>query len=63
MNLKQQNLYIVQHPLIQHKLSVLRDVKTAAKDFRQLVIEITLLLAYAATKNLPITTKIITTPL
>jgi uracil phosphoribosyltransferase len=55
--------YQVQHPLIQHKLSLLRDVNTTKKEFKELVTEITLLLAYEATKYLPMTTKMIKTPL
>lgn len=60
---KFKNFYQVQHPLIQHKLSLLRDVKTTKKEFKELVTEITLLLAYEATKDLPMTSKIIKTPL
>lgn len=67
MTLKQhpkfKNFFQVQHPLIQHKLSLLRDIKTTKKEFKELVTEITLLLAYEATKDLPMTTKTIRTPL
>jgi uracil phosphoribosyltransferase len=57
------NFHIVEHPLVQHKLALLRDKKTVQKEFKELVIEITLLLAYEATKNLPLTTKTIVTPM
>lgn len=57
-----ENLYIAEHPLIQHKLALLRDVKTMPKEFRKLVKEISLLLAYETTKDLPVITKSIKTP-
>lgn len=57
------NLYIVKHPLLQHKLSVLRDKNTDKKEFKELINEITLLLVYEATKDLPITYVEIETPL
>lgn len=57
------NFYEVRHPLLQHKLSVLRDIKTDKKEFKELVNEITLLLVYEATKDLPMTTQTIETPL
>ena len=67
MSIKQdenfKNLFLVQHPLLQHKLSVLRDKHTNKKEFKELVNEIALLLAYEATKDLPMTTKTVETPL
>lgn len=57
------NLYEVRHPLLLHKLSLLRDVSTSKKDFKELVNEITMLLVYEATKDLPMTTQKIKTPL
>ncbi|HEV2613334.1 MAG TPA: uracil phosphoribosyltransferase [Gammaproteobacteria bacterium] len=57
------NLIEVKHPLLLHKLSSLRETKTSTKEFSELTREITLLLAYEATKDLPITTKHIKTPL
>ncbi|MDX2164759.1 MAG: uracil phosphoribosyltransferase [Gammaproteobacteria bacterium] len=57
------NLVEVKHPLLQHKLSSLREAKTTTKEFNELTREITLLLAYEATKDLPITHKNIKTPL
>ena len=63
MSAKFPNLHVVDHPLVQHKLSVMRDKKTSVKDFRALVGEIAMLLTYEATRNLPTTTKTIETPL
>lgn len=57
------NFYEIRHPLVLNKLSLLRDQKTDHKQFRELLTEITLLLAYEATHNLPITTQSIQTPL
>jgi uracil phosphoribosyltransferase len=47
------NLTILGHPLIKHKLHVLRDKRTPVKDFRDLVAEIAMLMAYEVTKDLP----------
>ncbi len=57
------HLTIVQHPLVQHKLSIMRDVATSTAGFRRLLREISLLLAYEVTRELPMTTARITTPL
>jgi uracil phosphoribosyltransferase len=54
---------IVTHPLVQHKLSIMRDRETSTKSFRQLLREISHLLAYEVTRNLPMTTVRIETPL
>ena len=62
-NKKFPNFHEVNHPLIQHKLTLLRDTKTSKNEFNLLVKEITVLLTYEATKDLPITTKIVKTPL
>ncbi|MGN0963256.1 MAG: uracil phosphoribosyltransferase [Clostridia bacterium] len=59
----QEKLHIMDHPLITHKISMLRDVNTNTKDFRQLVYEIALLMGYEATKDLTLTDTEITTPL
>ena len=56
-------LIVVDHPLIKHKLTIMRDKKTGPKEFRELLREITLLLAYEATRRVPIKTKEIETPL
>ena len=47
-------LYILDHPLITHKLSIMRNRKTGSKDFRTLVSEIAALMCYEATRNLPL---------
>jgi uracil phosphoribosyltransferase len=54
---------IVAHPLVQHKLTLMRDKDTPTAVFRQLLREISLLLAYEVTRDLPMTTKTIETPL
>ena len=59
----QEKVHIMDHPLITHKISMLRDVNTNTKDFRQLVYEIALLMGYEATKYLTLTDTEITTPL
>ena len=46
-------LYVLDHPLIQHKLSILRSTHTPVKEFRELVSEIAGLMCYEATRNLP----------
>ncbi len=56
-------LTIVDHPLIQHKLTLMRDRETSTAGFRQLVREISLLLAYEVTRDLPLTTIEVETPL
>ena len=50
------------HPLIQHKLSILRDVNTGTKEFRDLVNEIAMLMIYDATRDLPMQNKDVQTP-
>ncbi len=57
------NLTTVTHPLIQHKLTILRDRRTPTRDFKQLVNEIATLMAYEATKDLPTESVTIETPL
>ena len=47
------SLNVLDHPLIQHKLSILRDKRTGVKEFRELVGEIAALMCYEATRNLP----------
>ncbi len=48
------NVFIMDHPLIQHKLSILRDEKTDSKQFRELISEIAMLMAYESTRDLPL---------
>jgi uracil phosphoribosyltransferase len=57
------HLTIVDHPLVQHKLTLMREADTSTKSFRQLLREISLLLAYEVTRDLPMTTKRIDTPI
>lgn len=57
------HLTIVEHPLVQHKLTVMRETETSTASFRQLLKEISLLLAYEVTRDLPLTSKRITTPM
>ena len=57
------NVTVVDHPLVQHKLTLMRDKNTSTAVFRQLLREITLLLAYEITRELPMTTKSVETPL
>lgn len=57
------HLTIVDHPLVQHKLSLMRDKGCSTSEFRQLLREISLLLAYEVTRSLPLTTREIETPL
>ena len=47
------NVHVLDHPLIQHKLSILRDERTGVKEFREIVGEIAALMCYEATRNLP----------
>ena len=54
---------IVDHPLVQHKLSLMRRVTTATADFRRLLREVSLLLAYEVTRDLPLRNQPIETPL
>ena len=57
------NLTVLSHPLIQHKLTILRDRRTSTRDFKQLVGEIAMLMAYEVTKDLPLELVEIETPL
>ena len=57
------NLTVLDHPLIQHKLALLRDRRTPTKDFRDLVAEIAMLMAYEVTKDLPTAPVELETPL
>jgi len=57
------NLHVVDHPLIKHKLSIMRNKDTGPKEFRELLREITLLLAYEATRHLKCEEIEVETPL
>jgi uracil phosphoribosyltransferase len=56
-------LNVVDHPLVQHKLSIMRDKDTSTGSFRRLLREISLLLCYEVTRDLELTTKEIETPM
>ena len=55
-------LHIIDHPLIQHKLTIMRRTGTSSKDFRQLLEEISTLMGYEVTRDLPTENVSITTP-
>ncbi len=57
------NVVVVDHPLVQHKLSILRDVATGAKEFRELVKELAMLMAYEATRSFQLHETVVTTPI
>ncbi|BDG61776.1 uracil phosphoribosyltransferase [Caldinitratiruptor microaerophilus] len=54
---------VIDHPLVQHKLTIMRDVNTGPKDFRELLEEISMLMAYEITRDLPTEEVEVTTPL
>lgn len=56
-------LHIMDHPLIQHKLSIMRDKDTGSKDFRELLKEIAMLMAYEVTRDLPVQEVEVETPI
>jgi uracil phosphoribosyltransferase len=58
-----QGVKIVDHPLVQHKLTLIRDKSRSTKSFRELLKEIGMLLCYEVTRDLPLTTVEIETPL
>ena len=56
-------VHIFDHPLIQHKLAILRDERTGVKEFREIVSEIATLMCYEATRDLPLQEVEIKTPI
>ncbi len=58
-----ENVTVVDHPLVQHKLALMRRKETCTADFRQLLREISLLLGYEVTRDLPLTTVEVETPI
>lgn len=58
-----QNITLINHPLIQHKLSLIRDKNTGSKDFRELVEEVAMLMCYEVTRNMPLEEVEIETPI
>ena len=57
------NVYVLDHPLIQHKLAIMRSTSTGTKEFRNLVNEIAGLMCYEATRNLPTEEVLVETPI
>jgi len=57
------NVYVLDHPLIQHKLAIVRNKDTSVKEFRELISEISGLMCYEATRNLPTEEVEVETPL
>ncbi|WCK54353.1 uracil phosphoribosyltransferase [Aneurinibacillus sp. Ricciae_BoGa-3] len=55
-------VYVFDHPLIQHKLSYIRDKNTGTKEFRELVDEVAMLMAYEITREMPLEEVVIETP-
>ena len=58
-----EKVHVMDHPLVAHKLSIMRDKNTSVKDFRELVSEIGMLITYEATRDLPLTTTTVETPI
>ena len=56
-------LHIIDHPMVQHKLGILREIETGSKDFRQLLTEISLLMGYEITRDVPLDEIEIETPI
>lgn len=56
------NVFVFDHPLIQHKISLMRDKRTTTKEFRELVSEVSMLMAYEVTRDLPLKEVEIETP-
>ncbi|MCQ2414000.1 MAG: uracil phosphoribosyltransferase [Clostridia bacterium] len=54
--------HLIDHPLIQHKLTIMRDKNTSTKDFRELLNEISLLMGYEITRDLPLEDVVVETP-
>lgn len=57
-----ENVFVFDHPLIQHKISLMRDKHTTTKEFRELVSEVSMLMAYEVTRSLPLKEVEIETP-
>lgn len=56
-------LHVINHPMIQHKLTIMRQKETGTKDFKQLLKEISMLMGYEVTRDLPLEDKEIETPI
>lgn len=55
-------VYVLDHPLIQHKLTLIRDKRTGTKEFRELLEEVAMLMAYEITRDLPLEETVVETP-
>ena len=58
-----ENTFVLEHPLIQHKISMLRDAKTGTNEFRKLIEEIAMLMGYEALRDLPLEDVAVETPI
>jgi len=56
-------VHVIDHPLVQHKLSIMRDINTGSKEFRELLNEIGMLMAYEITRDLPLMDVEVETPI
>ena len=56
-------VHVIDHPMIQHKLTIMRDKDTGSKDFRELLKEISLLMGYEVTRDIPLEDVVIQTPI
>ncbi len=56
-------IHVIDHPMIQHKLTIMRKKETGSKDFRELLKEISLLMGYEVTRDLPLADVEIETPI
>ncbi len=56
------SLTVIDHPLVQHKLALVRDIRTGSKDFRELIMEVTMLMAFEAMRDLDLEEIEIETP-
>ena len=56
-------VHVIDHPLVQHKLSIMRDKNTGSKEFRELLNEIGMLVAYEVTRDLPLQDVEVETPI
>jgi uracil phosphoribosyltransferase len=56
-------LHVLDHPLLQHKLSIIRDKNTSVKEFREIISEIATLMCYEATRDLPVEDVEVETPI
>ena len=57
------NVYVIDHPMVQHKLSLMRSKGTGTRDFRELLEEIAMLMAYEVTRDLPLGDVEVETPI